>query len=378
MACVWKRRLLIPVLTAWACFAEVIYAQNPSGSISGHVICNDGNVPARGASVELIPLAGLLPNSTSAGQSSRDSLRGTTDFSGFYSLPLVEAGTYIVNAKASGYSDDLRLVRAVLDRYTPDQRRSLLAAFPQVTIKPGGAVRQDVVLRRAAAISGHVMVDLGGTTPASVTATLVASSLIGSAAGEGSIKPVSFSQSALTDDRGVYRIPGLPPGSYRLSVRLTENFFSAKPGGPQLVTIVPQRTGSADLTVFAPEALEQDDAKLIKVADGDEATDADISIPTRLLHSIGGTVTQSGAPLAGASISLESQGHRLLNFDALSMPDGSYQFDLLPPGNYTVIARMYIPGRASEGSASGRITTQLHDSDVMDADVDIPRQTPTQ
>jgi hypothetical protein len=379
MAYAWKRRLPILLLTASTCFAEAAYAQSPSGSISGRVICDDGNVPARGAKVELIPLSRLLPNTTSAGESSQVSPSSSTDFSGFYHLPSVEAGTYIVNATAIGYNDDLKLVSAVLDRYTPDQQKSLLAIFPQVTIKAGSPAHQDVILRRAAAISGHVLVDLGGTVAqARVTATLVASSLIGSAAGEGSVKSVSFSQYALTDDRGVYRIPGLPPGSYRLSVRITENFFSAKPGGPQQVTVLPQRTGLADLTVFASEALEQGDAKLIKVADGDEAADADITIPTRLLHSIGGTVTQSGVPLAGASISLESQGHRIQNSDALSMSDGSYQFDLLPPGNYTVIARTFIRGQASERSASGQLTMQLRNSDVMDADVDIPTQTPKQ
>jgi hypothetical protein len=47
----------------------------------------------------------------------------------------------------------------------------------------------------------------------------------------------------MTDDRGVYRIAGLPPGGYRVSVRIVESFLGSKLSGPQQVIVFPQRTG---------------------------------------------------------------------------------------------------------------------------------------
>jgi hypothetical protein len=248
------------------------------------VTCNDGSVPARGANVQLIPLASLLPGEPSGGGSSQDSPTTRSDLTGFYVLASVEPGTYIVNATMAGYEDDLTLARTTLDRYTPDQQKSMLAAFPQVSIKAGASMHQDLILRRAGAISGSVLVDVGGT----ISQSQVTAALVVDPASERPAGPLSFSRSAVTDDGGVYRIAGLPPGNYRVSVRVVENFFGTSLGGPQKVTVVPQRTGLADLTVFVPEGLTLSDAKQVKLADGDELTAVDITVPTRLLHSVAG------------------------------------------------------------------------------------------
>lgn len=344
-------------------------AQNAFGLVEGRVICNDGNTPARGASVQLIPLAQILPNGSSGDGSSHDSPTTSSDFNGVYSLPSVEPGLYIVNATMAGYEDDLKLARTTLKRYAPDQQKSLLAALPQVIVKAGGSVHQDLFLRRAGAISGSVFVDTGGTlSQTRVTATLVSSDLAVDAASQGSVKPLLFSQSAVTDDRGLYRIAGLLPGNYRVSVRVAENFFSARLGGPQKVTVVPQRTGLADLTVFAPEVLTLSDAKPIKIADGDDISNVDITIPSRLLHSLAGTVVRGGEPVAGVSLILENGGNRVQTSDALSMPNGSFQFDLIPDGDYSVIVTSYSSGTKTN---STRVSVQLHGGDVMDLVIDL-------
>lgn len=342
-------------------------AQSASGQVEGRVICNDGNAPARGASVQLIPLARLSQNEST--DSSQDAPTTYSDHNGVYSLP-VKPGTYIVDASMAGYADDLELARSTLDRYTPEQKKAILAAFPQVMIKVGGSVHQDLILRRAGAISGSVFVDAGGTISNSIaTATLVAPDLPVSATGESSVEPISFSRSGSIDDRGVYRIAGLPRGNYRVSVRVVESFFAKRMGGPQIATVVPQRTGLADLTAFAPEVLTQSDAKLIKVTDGDEVINVDITIPTRLLHSLAGTATRAGEPAAGVSLSLERDGKRVVQMsDALSMPNGSFQFDLLPDGEYTLVAKTYSSGKAA---SSNRVSVQLHGSDVMDTVMDL-------
>lgn len=339
-------------------------AQGASGLVEGRVTCNDGGTPARGASVQLIPLPSLLSD-TSGAIPSLDFPTTTSDFSGGYSLFPVEPGIYIVDATMHGYSDDLRLVLPTLKRYTPEQQKSLLASFPQITVKASGNVRQDLILRRAGTVFGKVFVDTGGSlSEALVTATLIPSEMSGETAGEISGKPLSFSQSSGIDDRGDYRISGLPHGNYRVSVQVSENFFDPRVEGPQKT----QRIGFADLTVFAPEALAPSDAKLFKVADGDEIGNVDITVPTRLLHSLAGTVTRGGRPVAGITVYLEGLDKRVLPTGAVSMADGVYRFDLLPDGDYSLVAKTYSSGKAI---SSTRVPVQLHGSDVVDLMIDL-------
>lgn len=365
-----KRGAGIALICLSVCPAVFVQAQQAPGAITGYVTCSDGNSPARGATVELIPVARLLLGTT--GSSPANSARTTTDFGGSYEIWTVSAGTYIVNATFDGYSDDLKLVRSVLERYSVDDQKSLLAAFPQVTIKPGTNARKDLVLRRAASISGRVAVDLGGTAgKTQVTASLVSGSLVGASSSDSKAKSISYSQSGVTDDRGYYRIAGLPPGKYRLSTLISEAFFSARLSGGENIVIEPQRSGVAQLTVFAPEALEETAAKLIDVRDGDEITNADITVPARFLHSISGTVTQGDAPTGGIGVSVQRGDESERAYESISMPDGNYRFDLLPPGTYTIRARPMGSFERDVRPLLGQVSVQLIDNDVLDANIDL-------
>ena len=373
-----KYRATIALICFSLCSTVFIQAQQASGSLIGYITCNDGNFPARGATVELIPLGRLL--SGASGNSTANSPTTTTDFSGSYEFWSVDPGTYILNATFEGYSDDLKLVRSLLEHYSVDDRKSLLASFPQVTIKAASSARQDLVLRRAASISGRVSVDLGGTTGKKlVTASLVSGSPNGTSSSDSKGKSLSYSQSGFTDDRGYYRIAGLPPGKYRLSISIAQSYLGVKLGGGANVVTEPQRPGVAELTVFAPDALEEAAAKPVDVKVGDEITDADITVPARLLHSIGGTVTQGGAPIGGIDVSVQRPSGEVQDYEAISMPDGSYRFDLLPPGTYTIRAKpmgssSFGPSGPNERPILGRVSILLNDTDVLDANIDLRAQ----
>jgi hypothetical protein len=370
-----KYRATIALLCFSVCCTIFVQAQQASGSVTGYITCNDGNFPARGATVELIPLGRLLPGASA--NSTANSQTTTTDFSGSYEFWSVDPGTYILNAKFDGYSDDLKLVWSALDHYSADDRRKLLASFPQVTIKPASSARQDLVLRRAASISGRVSVDLGGTAGKRVvTASLMSGGLDGTLSNDSKATSPSYSHSALTDDRGYYRIAGLPPGKYRLSVTLKQSYFGVKPGGGANIVFEPQRPGVAELTVFAPDALEEVGAKPVEVKDGDEITGADITVPARLLHSIGGTLMQGGTPIGGINVSVQRRDGSVQGYESISMPDGSYRFDMLPPGTYTIRAKPM--SSSSVGSSGpnerpvwGQVVIQLNDTDVPDANLDL-------
>jgi len=363
------------LLAAWMCSLASLRAQLPSGSISGHVLCNDGNVPARNAKVKLVPLDQFLPRSASEKASQASSVETTTDFSGYYQLYSVSPGTYLVNAVMDGYVDDLRWMETVLDHSTAGERKALIASLPQITIKPGSAAALDLILRRAAAISGRLTVDSGGTIGwVPITATLVSGP---SADNSTKNNSPSFSGMAFTDDRGVYRIAGLPPGSYRLSVRLTSTFFDANVTSDNQFTLTPQRAGLTELTVYAPEALKESDAKLVKVADGEETTAGDLNIPSRLLHSIGGVVNSGGNPVVGALVDLQRPGLSEPGHEAITLPDGSYRFDMLPSGSYVVIAKLSRSSQAKSGPMSGQANTMLDQNDALDVNIELhPIKTP--
>lgn len=364
---------LLPVNTVLR--AQVATSTIQTGTVEGHAICNDGNVPARSAKVRLIPITNLLPESDTAKTTNQQSPETTTDFDGYYIFSSVTPGAYIVDARKDGYGDDLAFIRTVADRLTRDQQKALLLSFPQVLVRASGVAREDVVLRRAGAITGRVTVDTGGTIdPNYVTATLVSSSLLGSLEGHEDQKLTGFSQRGVIDDRGIYRIAGLPAGKYRLSARVTEAYFEAKISGTD-VFMQPQRTGTAVLTIFAPDTFTESEATPVEVRDGEEVSDADLSIPRRVLHSIGGIVTQGGTPVAGAGIIIQLQGQKTQDYySAISTSSGSYRFDLLPPGLYSVEAKYSTPYESPGHSASRKITVQITDSDVVDANVDVSTQ----
>ena len=116
-------------------------------------------------------------------------------------------------------------------------------------------MQQDVVIHRAGAISGHLTIDSGGIlSKTDIIATLVSTTLFGNTEDKDrQHHPPRFTENELTDDRGFYRIAGLPPGKYRIEAQVTEHFDK------------PEQTGTAGLYVYAPEALQESDAKLFDV-----------------------------------------------------------------------------------------------------------------
>ena len=329
-------------------FILPLAGQTAGGSVVGLVVCNDTNAPARGAHVYLIPLDHSHPQDPTSGA---DGIYPSTntDFAGSYEMESVKPGTYLVSASMDGYLNDVRLALSKLDRVKGSEREDLIAALAPVTVKPGGNARKDVVLRRLGAVSGHVTVDTGGLPGrAQVTATRIGD---------------EDSRSAALDDRGMYRIAGLPGGRYLLSILIHEAHMGFKMPKGGSIQVVPVSPGTTQLTVYAPEALDPADASVIDVKEGDEITDADVNIPTRLLHSLGGVVMDGGAPGAGVEVSFQRLGQPMEPHTAVSLPDGSFRFDLLRSGTYTLRA------------GSGEITVQLQDADILDSAIDMHPRT---
>ena len=72
--------------------AQIPNATKEVGSVEGHLTCSDGNVPARKATVRLIPLSVFLPKSQSPQNRALKPLETITDFDGYYLFPTVPSG----------------------------------------------------------------------------------------------------------------------------------------------------------------------------------------------------------------------------------------------------------------------------------------------
>jgi hypothetical protein len=234
-----------------------------------------------------------------------------------------------------------------------------------------------VVIRRSAAISGHVSFDSGGALigpNGDITATLVRSDLLKDDNGQPLQNGSSglFTESAAPDDRGIYRIAGLPPGEYRIDLDLHGS--AARLSGTQNEDRKPV---SADLTVFAPDALSQNKAKLVEVEEGGEVSDVDITIPLSRLHSISGVIVQHRSANSNLFLTLravqpDGSTHDINGGIRLDS-GGSFRFDLLPSGSYIIEVKNL--ERTSETKLAS-LTVVVGETDVLDANIDLGYTTP--
>jgi hypothetical protein len=163
-----------------------------------------------------------------------------------------------------------------------------------------------------------------------------------------------------TDDRGDYRVYGLPEGRYRISVGQDQ-----KPGSVSLVW--------SDLfypRAFYPNVSSEAAAKVIKVTEGSEATNIDITIPDpKKTYNVYGRVVDaaSGQPVPGVGLSVGrlTQGGKLAGGSAdgePSKPNGEFHLRIVTPGKYAVWA-------SDDGGSDGGFISEPAIFDLSEGDV---------
>ncbi len=133
---------------------------------------------------------------------------------------------------------------------------------------------------------------------------------------------------AVSDDRGEFRIYGLRPGRYTVAVNAQRNSFSLK----------------SVATLFYPGERECANATAFDLASGQE-----VSIPDMILdltsanqNSLLGMVKGSdGKPLRGVSLSLLSVDGSQVSDSSVSDDQGHFSFEGLPAGQYLLQARFH-------------------------------------
>jgi hypothetical protein len=265
--------------------------------VTGTVYCSDTNLPARLAQVVLVPASGGSANSK---------LGAVTDMEGRFAIGKVPEGKYFAVANYAGYLNPLENVNQVdLDALDAEARKHLEARLTGVTVSSKLPAPVSIRLERAAEIDGTVQYDDGSPAIGLRLSVKSKSEQSAATAAEPGYTTFAAAFSRLTDDHGRFRLVGLAPGEYLVSVDVP-TMSSEMTAGYTLADLVASSPGTGELIVFVGGGLRASKAKPIKLGTGEAITDANITIPLSTLHTIRGHVVlkSNGAEPPAAGLKL--------------------------------------------------------------------------
>jgi hypothetical protein len=310
------------------------------GTVTGHVVCGDTRGPARMASVVLQPVVDL--NSPAVGPVTRNSKSEPattvvgTMLDGSFVIPNVPPGDYYVIAEKLGYLSPLSVFsRDELNHPTAETKQLIAQLLTTVTVVANHTSNTEVNLVRGAAIGGAVRFDDGGPY-ASAEVSLMRKDTSGKWAPFRTHLIASMSFVDSTDDRGRFRLVGLPPGEYLLKSKVdihdTQTTYVFRTTGA-----VGPKQGFA-LDVYYGDTVRQRDAKTIKVVDGEQSDGNDIEIPLSKLHSVSGFLADavSGQTVNAGKVELHDVDDDGLVASATVGDDDGFHFLYAPEGEYTL------------------------------------------
>jgi protocatechuate 3,4-dioxygenase beta subunit len=285
-------------------------AQNPqkqaTGVITGRV--TQGEKAMANVSVALMP-AEERPERRSVA-------KATTDFEGRYRLSNVAAGRYNVVA--------------IVPAFVGPSDGMYGEPGKVVTISEGETVEKiDFSLTRGGVITGRVT-DADGAPVVGERVQLNQQQQQGQSRARNfsNFNPFMFE----TDDRGVYRIYGITPGRYTVSIGDSGETGSVRFGfGGR---------GYYKRT-FHPGVTEEARATVIEIGEGTEASNVDIvaGSKSKSFVATGRVTDESGKPVSGARIgngAVLKDGKRMggFGYGTLSDTNGGFRLDGLMPGRY--------------------------------------------
>lgn len=222
--------------------------------------------------------------------------------------------------------------------------------------------RIELTLARGAVLTGTVFDGDGQPLPeVPVQAWEVRASLNGDRIFD---MPPTGGETVTTDDRGRYRIFGLPPGDYtvgtawffrgvgfdvrvptdaeiRAAFQAASQPVGSMPGGPPVAAKAGPEERYNYAPVYYPDAVDPLGAAVVSLGPGDERDGVDIRMQFRAMSRIEGTVTGPDGPAAQVRMVLFRRGRvRALNSTAFwsARSDGGFETASLAPGEYTIMA----------------------------------------
>ncbi len=313
--------LLVLPFVFQAIEAQVAETKAGTATVSGRVTLK--GEPARGVTV-------ILPVQNNSDATNAPRVR--TDENGRFHFTGVAAGGYSIYALAPGY-------------VSPGEGMSIIRRGQPLNVAEGEKVENVAIeIKRGGVIAGRVTDSQGRP---------VIEEFINLVRLDRNNRPQNYTiyspiiDMIRTDDRGAYRVYGLPEGRYLVSVGRAQT-----PGSTGI-------TSSREFypRVFYPDVSNESEAKMIEISEGSEASDIDITIPDpKRTYDVSGRVVDAGTgkPVAGMEVGiggLTSDGRYGGGFYGVgtwSGPNGEFRVFGVVPGRYAILVSPDDLARRSE------------------------------
>jgi hypothetical protein len=376
------------ILLVVMCLPSIAAAQENRGesTISGRVVYADTGKPARRATVGLFSSFNLPPETITS-----------TNARGEFRFNDIAAGTYFVLAEGAGGLSPVKAFAITEFGYNSD----IDIEHTRVTVDGKNAVRCEVRLARAGSIKGTITYsDKEPVTGAPIQLFRR----------KNGVTVPYFVRRVETNDRGMYRIDGLPDGEY---------FVGVVDSIRRVVSSASEEAASV-VTAYYPGVGSITEAKAIQVQAGSEVSAINITLADDRVRQISGVIKwrDDGLPVPMATLTLRkldepgvdvsfdryfsavaasgANGSTLTNdidFTMLaSVPTttanlkGEWKFPELPPGKYLLTAsaprpdldnpvfledepEIAIEGRVITRDARGPVTERQFEFTLGDTDL---------
>jgi large repetitive protein len=350
-------------ISAWQSRDNPAQPTRGTGMISGTLMTTDATPqPVRRARVTLNASGGVRVAKTA-----------TTDDAGRFTFGELPEGRYNLQAQKRGY---------LTTNYGATRPAR---AGTAVSLADGQRLSVGMTMTRGGVITGSV-VDATGQPVAGVTVSVLTSAY-SSISGQRTLRS-SFGE--VTDDRGIYRAWGLPPGQYTVMVEMSTSrgrgappddvrrvtsadvqraLALARGGGPGVgvlaesaaeIAKLPQGEPVTYAPIFHPGVPDLAAARTIALGLSEERTGVDIAVRRVPTARIDGTVrVLEGVDPRIVVVALARGGveGRLMSSVGLReittrpQPDGRFSFVGITPGTYDLIARRVAAGPPGAASA---------------------------
>jgi hypothetical protein len=309
-----------------------------TGMVIGHVYCADTQKPARFANIRLQAMDGQGGRFGSGGFA-------TTGSDGSFRITGVAPGDYYADVMMPGYIQPLRGMLNDMANLPPADRDRITAQLTRVSVAANQTANVQVMIYRGGTVNGTVSFDDGAPAAGVAVQALILAASTSGAQTTANTQQATFAAFSRTDDRGQFRLTGLTDGTY-------------------IVLAAPRSI----FPIYYGNTIERSHAKRLDVHAGDEATGADIQIPVVGMHRVTGVVTsqQDGHPLARASVQLRLSSGDNGTISAMTTSDGSFTFNAVPDGKFTVLVLNAYDPTTHAGYASPGQAVEVSGTDVTD------------
>ena len=290
--------------------------------ITGRVVVADTGAPLRGVLVGVV----------GAEQQGRAT---TTDADGRYELGGLPAGRYSAVAAKAGY------VSVAYGQRRPNERGRPIELDGRRHV-----ANIDFSLARGSVITGRVTDELGEPV-ANLSVSVMQYRYV---SGRRQLVPAGR---AHTDDRGQYRVFGLPAGDYYVSAFADDTSPGAPAGQPMAIA-----------ATYFPGTLELHEAQRVRVGTGEESAAVSFAIvPARPLAVSGTVVDSAGDPAHSGVVIMRAEGPAMLARPSIIPlgPGGTFSIGGLAPGAYALHVSL---GEGPDAAESAAVSMTMTSADL--------------